>query len=141
QYESVKQKVETTRIDSKPIKEKIGLLKREEIDTGYVKVAKDDFETLKEAYRYMPVAKQELQVAKRKEDGEYQERLMYMTKYQETAKMLNATEQKLRVSTQFTSSVSDFVHKTLSIHIFEKSKTNQQEKVQGRTEDDFERGR
>ncbi|SPT64670.1 Plasmid recombination enzyme [Aerococcus viridans] len=86
QYESVKQKVETTRIDSKPIKEKIGLLKREEIHTGYVKVAKDDFETLKEAYQYMPVAKRELQVAERKADGEYQERLTYMTKFKKQQK-------------------------------------------------------
>lgn len=141
QYESVKQKVETTRIDSKPIKEKIGLLKREEIDTGYVKVAKDDFETLKEAYRYMPVAKRELQVAERKADGEYQERLKYMTKYQETAKTLKSTKQELSVLKQFASYVSDFVQKTLGIDIFEKFKTHQQEKVQERSEDDLERGR
>jgi hypothetical protein len=141
QYESVKQKVETTRIDSKPIKEKIGLLKREEVDTGYVKVAKDDFETLKEAYQYMPVAKRELQVAERKADGEYQERLKYMEKYQETAKTLKSTKQELSVLKQFASYVSDFVQKALGIDIFEKFKTHQQEKVQERSGDDLERGR
>src|SRR5699024_12020088 len=35
QYESVQQKVETTRIDSKTIKEKIVLLKLEATDTGF----------------------------------------------------------------------------------------------------------
>lgn len=141
QYESVKQKVDTTRIDSKPIKEKVGFLKREEVDTGYVKVAKEDFETLKEAYQYMPVAKKELKVARRKAEGEHQERLKYMTKYQETARDLKTTKRELSVLKQFASYVSDFVQKTLGIDIFEQFKTHQQEKVQERSKDDFERGR
>jgi len=141
QYESVKQKVDTTRIDSKPIKEKVGFLKREEVDTGYVKVAKEDFETLKAAYQYMPVAKQELKAAKRKAEGEHQERLKYMTKYQEIAKTLKTTKQELSVLKQFASYVSDLVQKTLGIDIFEQFKTHQQEKVQERHKDDFERGR
>ncbi|MFW3333125.1 MobV family relaxase [Aerococcus viridans] len=141
QYESVKQKVDTTRIDSKPIKEKVGFLKREEVDTGYVKVAKEDFETLKEAYQYMPVAKKELKAAKRKANGEHEERLKYMTKYQETAKDLKTTKRELSVLKQFASYVSDFVQKTLGIDIFEQFKTHQQEKVQERRKDDFERGR
>lgn len=141
QYESVKQKVDTTRINSKPIKEKVGFLKREEVDTGYVKVAKEDFETLKEAYQYMPVAKKELKAAERKANGEHQERLKYMTKYQETAKDLKTTKRELSVLKQFASYVSDFVQKTLGIDIFEQFKTHQQEKVQERNKDDFERGR
>ncbi|CRH27334.1 Plasmid recombination enzyme [Chlamydia trachomatis] len=141
QYESVKQKVATTRIESRPIKEKVGFLKREEVDTGYVKVAKEDFETLKAAYQYMPVAKQELQVAERKAEGEHQERLKYMTKYQETAETLKTTKRELSVLKQFASYVSDFVQKTLGIDIFEQFKTHQQEKVQERHRDDFERGR
>lgn len=141
QYESVKQKVDTTRINSKPIKEKVGFLKREEVDTGYVKVAKEDFETLKEAYQYMPVAKKELKAAERKANGEHQERLKYMTKYQETAKDLKTTKRELSVLKQFASYVNDFVQKTLGIDIFEQFKTHQQEKVKERSKDDFERGR
>src|SRR5699024_8845508 len=64
QYEIVKQKVETTRIDSKPIKEKIWLLKRDGFAIVNVKAAKYDLEKLRDVYRYMPIAKQKKQVSK-----------------------------------------------------------------------------
>ena len=132
-YQVVMDTVKDSTVQTDPVLEKRGFLKREEVETDKVIVSKEDFEKLHEAYRYVPVLKKELKKAKRAERSQAEEKIMFKEQRDELKKENKQLKKMVAGAKKIISKLDDFLEKHLGISfkdaLAEQKDTHQEEQA------------
>lgn len=114
-YQAVMDTVKDINVPTEPLLEKRGFLKREEIETDKVIISKKDFETLHEAYRYVPVLKKEVRAAKRAEQAQAEEKMQIKAQRDELKKENKQLQKMVAGAKKMLLKLDDYLEKHLGI--------------------------
>lgn len=114
-YQGVMDTVKDINVPTEPLLEKRGFLKREEIETDKVIISKKDFETLHEAYRYVPVLKKEVRAAKRAEQAQAEEKMQIKAQRDELKKENKQLQKMVAGAKKMLLKLDDYLEKHLGI--------------------------
>lgn len=139
-YQAVMDTVKDINVPTEPLLEKRGLLKREEIETDKVIISKKDFETLHEAYRYVPVLKKEVRAAKRAEQAQAEEKMQIKAQRDELKKENKQLQKMVAGAKKMLLKLDDYLEKHLGISFKEALAEDQDKHREKKTPESEKKG-
>ena len=139
-YQAVMDTVKDINVPTEPLLEKRGFLKREEIETDKVIISKKDFETLHEAYRYVPVLKKEVRAAKRAEQAQAEEKMQIKAQRDELKKENKQLQKMVAGAKKMLLKLDDYLEKHLGISFKEALAEDQDKHREKKTPESEKKG-